>query len=111
MLCTRSHNINRLFFANLGPAQASESCGKYAVAYVGSTAPQPSPPPMKAEPKRPKAQWEQDKIETAELKYAKQYLKFGIVPPYFDTEQGLFVILLNLLFNSFLSLSYPMYFV
>ena len=49
----------------------------------------PPPPPVeRAKPQRPEKEWEKDKIEIAELKYAKEALRSGKVPPYFDTEEG-----------------------
>ncbi len=53
-----------------------------------ATAP-PSPPPVrKAMPERSQREWEKDKIQIAELNSAKDYLKSGFIPPYFDTEEG-----------------------
>ena len=57
-------------------------------AYVQAVTPLPSPPPVKALPKRSKSEWERDKIEMAELKYAQSDLRTRTVPPYFDTEEG-----------------------
>ena len=56
--------------------------------YMKATAP-PSPPPVrKAMPERSQREWEKDKIQIAELNSAKNYLKSGFIPPYFDTEEG-----------------------
>ena len=56
--------------------------------YVDGTKIPDSPPPEKAKPKRPAKEWEEDMVELAELKYAKDSLRTGNVPPYFDTDKG-----------------------
>ena len=56
--------------------------------YLEATKIPPSPPPEKAKPQRSLKEWEEDRIENAELKYAKEYLRSGVVPPYFDTKEG-----------------------
>jgi len=61
---------------------------KVADDYLEATKAPPSPPPQKAMPQRSLREWEKDKIDIAELKYAKDYLRSGIVPPYFDTLEG-----------------------
>ena len=65
-----------------------------AESYLEATKVPPSPPPQKAKPKRPLREWEEDRIDIAELKYAKEYLKSGVVPPYFDTQEGTFATIL-----------------
>ena len=61
---------------------------KVADDYIEATKVPPSPPPQKAMPQRSLREWEKDKIDIAELKYAKEYLRSGLVPPYFDTLEG-----------------------
>merc|ERR1719402_697336 len=56
--------------------------------YIHAIQVPPSPVPEKAQPRRPLAEWEKDKIELAELKYAKDMIKNKNFPPYFDTQEG-----------------------
>eukprot|EP00794_Sanderia_malayensis_P015506 gene15506-17085_t len=56
--------------------------------YMRATAPPISPPMPKAMPQRSQVEWEKDKIQIAELKFAKDYLRSSKIPPYFDTEEG-----------------------
>ncbi|XP_065057686.1 sperm-associated antigen 17-like isoform X2 [Rhopilema esculentum] len=67
------------------PAIPDSSLGQE---YLEATRVPPPPPAERAKPQRLEKEWEKDKIEIAELKYAKEALRSGKVPPYFDTEEG-----------------------
>ena len=61
--------------------------------YLESTAPPVSPPPILATPKRPSNEWERDRIELAEMEYAKELIRSKNFPPYFDTQEGTLLVI------------------
>merc|ERR1712048_682627 len=70
------------------PATTDDVESELAKAYVSAIEPPPSPPPVHAHPERAPAEWEKDKIELAQLKYAKDMIRSRKFPSYFDTEDG-----------------------